>query len=66
MLSTPKSKGGLRHETDPSQYEFNGKFYKNEGGTVATIGHEKPPVAQQWERDRTQHHAAGAHRVFQR
>jgi hypothetical protein len=48
MLTTPKSKGGLRHETDPMQYFYEGKWYKNEGNTIASIGHEKPPVAQHW------------------
>lgn len=48
MLTTPKSKGGLRHGKDSKKYWFDGKYYEDAGGTKATIGHEHPPVAQHW------------------
>jgi hypothetical protein len=48
MLTTPKSQGGLRHETDPKKYFYNGQWFADEGNTAATIGHEHPPVAQHW------------------
>jgi hypothetical protein len=48
QVTTPKSKGGLRHETDPNKYFYAGQWYENSGKTRASVGHEKPPVAQHW------------------